>query len=220
MNATRKSIEWLAEEYRRRHNSVLTRLAKNLEGDLAGHLNGCSRVDRICARAKGVDRFLEKAVAEVNGTPKYEDPLNQIQDQIGARIVVFYLSDVLRIEDKIKKLFRAIEYRDVIPDSESEFGYFGRHLILVLPTDIIDNDMDRSLIPANFELQIKTLFQHAWSEADHDLGYKPRSAPLSQEQKRFIALASAQAWGADKVFEQLHKELSSPEFEHPQSAIA
>jgi putative GTP pyrophosphokinase len=68
--------------------------------------------------------------------------------------------------------------------------------------------MDETLIPGFFELQIKTLFQHAWSEADHDLGYKPGDQPLTSEQKRLIAFTSAQAWGADHIFDQLFRERS------------
>jgi ppGpp synthetase/RelA/SpoT-type nucleotidyltranferase len=53
-----------------------------------------------------------------------------------------------------------------------------------------------------FELQIKTLFQHAWSESEHDLNYKSEEE-LSFEDKQFIAFSSAQAWGADKIFNDL-----------------
>ena len=61
------------------------------------------------------------------------------------------------------------------------------------------------MVPAFFELQIKTLFQHAWSEADHDLGYKPGANMLTSDEKRMIALTSAQAWGADRIFDQLFR---------------
>lgn len=149
---------------------------------------------------------MKKASTQADGKLKYSDPLSQIQDQIGARIIVFYQSDVERIDQLVKRYFRAIEYRKVVPDSESEFGYFGHHLILILPTDIVEDGMDKSLIPEFFELQIKTLFQHAWSEADHDLGYKPGEQLLTAEQKRRIAFTSAQAWGADQMFEQLFRE--------------
>ncbi|MNL70650.1 hypothetical protein D3C87_1956870 [compost metagenome] len=73
---------------------------------------------------------------------------------------------------------------------------------------MIDDDADRAKVPEFFELQVKTLFQHAWSEAEHDLAYKP-SEPLSTLQQRQIAFTAAQAWGADQIFEQLHTELGS-----------
>jgi len=57
-----------------------------------------------------------------------------------------------------------------------------------------------------FELQIKTLFQHAWSEAEHDLGYKPTTV-LSHDQKKRLAFTAAQAWGADQVFDELYKQI-------------
>jgi len=43
-----------------------------------------------------------------DGKPKYEDPLNQIQDQVGARIVTFYASDVERIRLEVEKYFNPI----------------------------------------------------------------------------------------------------------------
>jgi GTP pyrophosphokinase len=58
-------------------------------------------------------------------------------------------------------------------------------------------------------LQIKTLFQHAWSEANHDLGYKPALAPVGVEDERRLAFTSAQAWGADHIFDELYSERAS-----------
>ena len=95
----------------------------------------------------------------------------------------------------------------LIPESENAFGYVGKHYILVIPEDLFEDDAVREKMPAFFELQIKTLFQHAWSEASHDLGYKP-SESLSTLQKRQMAFTAAQAWGADQVFSTLQKELS------------
>lgn len=170
-----------------------------------------SRVDRITARAKSVDRFIGKALrTRDDGQLKYSDPIHQIQDQVGARIVVFYLSDVERVSREIVKYLRPIEAQTIVPDSEAEFGYFGKHYILIVPTDVYDDKLPRGSGPRFFELQIKTLFQHAWSEAEHDLGYKP-SAPLSGDQKRRIAFTAAQAWGADTMFDELHRALPPSE---------
>ena len=79
--------------------------------------------------------------------------------------------------------------------------------ILALPEDLFDDNADRSRSPTFFELHIKTLFQHAWSEAEHDLSYKP-SFTLTRQQKRLVAFTEAQAWGADQQFAQLHTELN------------
>ena len=196
----------LETEYRKRFSQVLTPLASALEGHLQECLSGEPRIDRIVARAKSVDRFLSKAQKSEDGTPKYTDPLRQIQDQIGARIITFYLSDVDRVSAVIKRYFRSIESRTLVPDSEWKFGYFGRHNILLIPTDLISSAINKADVPEFFELQIKTLFQHAWSEANHDLGYKPSCQPLSADAERYLAFASAQAWGADKMFDNLFRE--------------
>lgn len=194
------------EAYEDLRTQVLVPLATRIENYVRQVLSGVARIDRISARAKSTDRFLGKAAKEKDGVLKYDDPLNQIQDQVGLRIVVFYLSDVETVAAEIKKYLRPIEEQSIVPDSESEFGYFGKHYIMLVPTDVYDAQLRVGTGPRFFELQIKTLFQHAWSEAEHDLGYKP-SAGLTPHQRRRIAFSSAQAWGADTMFDELHREM-------------
>lgn len=193
----------LTAEYKERFEQVLLPLAERLRQHLAMLFQDVPHVDRIAVRPKSVDRFVEKSLVKQGDAGKYTDPLRQIQDQLGARIVVFYLSDVESVELEVRKYFRPIESQLVVPDGESEFGYFGKHMVLFIPSDVIQVVQGREA-PQFFELQIKTLFQHAWSEANHDLGYKPTTA-LSVEEKRFIAFASAQSWGADRVFDRLYR---------------
>jgi putative GTP pyrophosphokinase len=209
MTNSNQEHETLRAEYKRRHGAVLTPLAEQLRGYLARCLEGQPRIDRIAARPKGIDKFIAKATKIVDGKPKYQEPMEEIQDQVGARIITFYLSDVARLDPLIKKWFRPIEYKDHVPESHWEFGYFGRHYILAIPTDIINPDWPKDMIPQFFELQVKTLFEHAWSEAEHDLGYKPGEEPLTPEQARSFAYTSAQAWGADRMFEDLFQQRSA-----------
>lgn len=199
--------EELSAEYRERHTKVLVPLADRLHMMLADIVSSVPRIDRVAARAKSPDRFLAKAIKLNDGVRKYERPLEQIQDQVGARIIAFYLDDVLAVSSAIDKYFRHIEARELVPESESEFGYVGKHYILLMPEDVYpDDEEELRRMPKFFELQIKTLFQHAWSEAGHDLAYKAES-PLSSLQKRQLAFTAAQAWGADQMFGTLFKEL-------------
>ncbi|HMO75501.1 MAG TPA: RelA/SpoT domain-containing protein [Sphingopyxis sp.] len=198
----------LERQYKDLYSEVLVETSKRLREYIAEIFADIERVDAITARAKAPDRFFVKASKLTSdGKPKYTDPINEIQDQIGARITVFYLPDVKNARKIIERYFNYIEFQSKYPENNSEFGYFGEHMILKLPDDIIkDNQADRC--PEFFELQIKTLFQHAWSEAHHDLGYKaPR--PLTPLEERQVAFSAAQAWGADQIFDQLRKSVLS-----------
>lgn len=198
----------LRDAYAARRERILLPLARRLETHLKNLFDDFARIDRISVRVKSVDRFITKAQKEENGKPKYDDPLNQIQDQIGARIVTLYKSDVECVRTEIEKYFRYIETKKIVPETEREFGYEGRHLILFVPQDVVDESVDTKESMEFFELQIKTLFQHAWSEAEHDLGYKPKGT-LTSEQKRRLAFTAAQAWGADLIFEDLHQQTTN-----------
>ena len=192
--------------YRTRHAEVLIPLAKRLEEYLRTHFQSFKRIDRVVARAKAISRFVAKATKTEDGRPKYSEPLEQIQDQIGARVIVFYIQDVETVSQNIEAYFRKIESQSIVPDSEAEFGYFGKHFVLFLPSDLFDDVIPAAQSPKFFELQVKTLFQHAWAEANHDLAYKP-SEQLTADQKRKIAFTAAQSWGADLVFGDLIGQL-------------
>ncbi|MDQ8027519.1 MAG: RelA/SpoT domain-containing protein [Brevundimonas sp.] len=196
------------EAYSKRYEEVLTPLAINLESYLREVFGGVARIDRISARPKSVDRFLAKASTKLaDGTDKYLEPLEQIQDQVGARVTVLFKQDVDSAAKLAAAHLRYVESRDVEPEGVYEFSYFGRHFVSLLPDDVMSDGWDRALVPGFFELQIKTVFQHAWSEASHDVGYKPLLGELSRDDKRALAFASAQAWGADKAFADIFDQL-------------
>ncbi|TIX92778.1 RelA/SpoT domain-containing protein [Rhizobium sp. P44RR-XXIV] len=201
----------IEDEYRTRYEKVLVPLAASLSELLTEHLDGHKRIDRISSRAKSVERFVAKAakLTEQN-TQKYEHPLDQIQDQIGARVTVFYKSDVESVRKVLMRYLRPVESKDLVPASEWEFGYFGWHSVCLFPAELILPDWPAEFVPNFFELQVKTLFQHAWSEANHDLGYKAEGDGLTPDQNRMLAFASAQAWGADRAFDELFCELHGP----------
>jgi len=197
----------LQEKYRKRHDTILVPVAAGLQQYISDHFASVARIDRIAARAKAVDSFLNKAKKQKKGKPVYSDPLGQIQDQIGARINVFYTSDVEPTVQRIQKYFTHIEQLWKEPKRTSEFGYFGRHLMLQLPPDCVPEHINLDAAPNFFELQIRTLFQHAWSEGQHDLAYKSKKK-LTPAHDRKFAFTAAQAWGADLLFAELCSDLS------------
>ena len=153
---------------------------------------------------KDIDRFIEKAERkDSDEKPRYDYPLEDIQDQIGARIVVFYKSDVEPAAERILAEFHQVEDRLIEQPDPEAFSYEARHLVCFIPPDI----QALHKPPINFfELQISTLFQHAWAEANHDLGYKALR-DLSYNDRRRIAWAAAQAWGTDLIFDEMANRL-------------
>lgn len=192
------------ELYEKRYKEQLLQLSDGLEAHLKKTFCKSDRIDRISVRPKSIESFVEKSQrVDEKGLKVYDAPLDQIQDQIGARIVAFYLDDVKSLESTVNQHFRKIEDKNLFPNSDYEFGYFGKHYILFLPSHLTRPEIEND-IPPVFELQIKTLFQHAWSEANHDLGYKPGGYELKSDDNRRLAFTAAQAWGADQIFNELY----------------
>ncbi len=192
--------------YKNRFNGVLLTLEERLESNLKLLFKN-RRIDSIVVRAKSPESFMKKAHKLKDGNLKYSDPIHQIYDQVGARIVTFYLSDVESLAQTVTEYFGPVEEKNIIPESLKEFGYEAKHFILLFPKDLCTPDLPEDQRPRFFELQIATLFQHAWAQANHDLAYKPPSE-LTRDQNRMVAFTAAQAWGADMIFNDLVSELT------------
>jgi len=201
-------MESLISQYTSIFPSLVT-LSEAIKKNLEEYLSSYPRIDRITTRAKSIERFIEKSKKVDDGQLKYSDPFVQIQDQIGARIITYYLSDVENVADIIHKYYEPIEEFDKKPDRHDAFSYTSKHFILFIPDEL--KTWESSIrMPIFFELQIKTLFQHAWAESEHDLNYKSLS-DINIDDKRLIAFSAAQAWGADKIFDDLFIKYNNPE---------
>ncbi|MEI6850180.1 MAG: RelA/SpoT domain-containing protein, partial [archaeon] len=180
-------------------------ISDKLEKNLLEIFKDVEHIDKISCRIKDESSFLNKTLKEKDGVLKYTVPLKEIQDLVGARVVVYYKSDVDAAQEIIKKFYQFVEKTKIIPDDVNTFGYEGVHFICFIPSPIFSCHKSNPLIPDFFELQIKTLYQHAWSQAEHGLGYKPEN-PLSYEEQRKLAFLAAQSWGADSILMDLLKQ--------------
>ncbi|MDP4200854.1 MAG: RelA/SpoT domain-containing protein [Bacteroidota bacterium] len=161
-------------------------------------------IDSITRRVKSKKSFLDKAERADGERRAYPDPFRDIQDLIGIRVVVYYKHNLVDVRDKVLEHLHPIELVEKKPASPSEFDYEGVHLILPLSVAVRgQNESAVSAMSGLFELQIKTLFQHSWSQTEHNLGYKTAGAKLDPMIKRKLAFVAAQSWGADHILEEL-----------------
>jgi putative GTP pyrophosphokinase len=193
--------------YTNRYKNFLVPLASKLEENITSITIKYPRIDRVCARAKSIDSFMQKAKKIKDDNYKYLNPIDEIQDQIGARIITYFISDLVPICKLVEEYLGPIEKQKKEPENDNEFGYEGYHYIILMPTDLVSKE-EQDNYPRFFELQIRTLYQHAWAQADHDLAYKA-TENLTKEEKRKIAFTSAQSWGADKIFDDLFNSIHS-----------
>jgi ppGpp synthetase/RelA/SpoT-type nucleotidyltranferase len=196
----------LRQRYRERL-PLLEELAVKVEGELRRHFDGMPHVDRISFRAKGVDSFLDK-VLDRCVEPGYNEPLIEVEDQVAGRVLVFFVSDVEPARVHAERLITPVEAVQRRPARHNEFDYESFHAIYGIPPQMKPAGWeDREDLPRTFELQIRTLFQHAYAEPQHDLAYKPETPP-SDEIRRELAWVAASSWGADQAIERVRARLA------------
>lgn len=187
---------------------MLDHVARRLDADLQEHFEGRAHIDRISIRVKDVDSFVEKAAGERHGKP-YEEPLAEVEDQIAGRILVLFTSDLGPTDEHLGKLLNRVEVEYKRPDSWNQFDYESLHGVYAIPPTYLPEEWEEQEdMPGTLEMQIRTLFQHAYAEPQHDLGYKPGAA-LTPVLTRELAWVAASSWGADHALDRVREKLAT-----------
>lgn len=210
---TRRGIERIEAAYSAR-SGLLSALAGQLEGELRTLLSGVPHVDRVSFRAKGLRSFMEKAgdLGE-DGHPKYAHPLEEIEDQVAGRVLVFYRPDIAVVLHAIEGKWRKAEQQHKKPARTSQFDYETTHRVCLITPDMWpDGWSNLEDSPTTFELQVRTLAQHAWSEPQH--GFYKRGGGLTESNERKMYWAAASAWGIDSIWEDIKAELDKLDTGH------
>jgi ppGpp synthetase/RelA/SpoT-type nucleotidyltranferase len=85
-------------DVQRRYEDYAATVKSILDQTLASHQIGSHSIE---ARAKTLESFGRKAETESSddpSRPKYESPLEDITDLAGVRVIVFFLSDVEKVD--------------------------------------------------------------------------------------------------------------------------
>jgi putative GTP pyrophosphokinase len=169
---------------------------------LVGELLKESGVDyaQLESRAKEVPSFVSK-LARSPG--KYSDPLEEMLDLAGVRIICYYLSDVAIVGDLIRREFAVDEENSWTRESRADvdrFGYSSDHYVISCAQTREDLPEWSAYGGVRAEIQVRTVLQHAWAAIDHKLAYK-RESDVPVALLRQLSRVSALLEVGDEQFE-------------------
>lgn len=146
------------------------------------------RVHKIESRCKEVDKLDEK-ISRKND--KYNS-ISEITDIVGIRIITYFEDEVDIIasiieEEFIKDIENSIDKRDLEMD---RFGYKSLHYVVSLKDERKELTEYKRFKDIKFEIQIRSILQHAWAEIEHDIGYKSELSLPNSVKRNFYRVAA------------------------------
>src|SRR5207237_2679158 len=101
-----------------------------------------------------------------------KDPLNEIHDTVGIRVVCLFLSDIARVGALIRERFSVLVEDNRIEGTDvSSFGYMSLHFDVTMKQEHKGPRYD-SISGLPFEIQVRTIAMDAWANVSHHLDYK------------------------------------------------
>jgi len=152
-------------------------------------------ISNITMRAKKLDSFIQKIQRK-----DYNDPLTEITDFAGVRVVCLYRDDVKKNEEIIDKEFKIIDKVDKYGEMGTDrFGYGAVHYIVKLGRKSSGARYD-DLKEIICEVQVRTVLQDAWAIIEHHLMYKQESDVPRVLQRKLNSLAGLFETADDQFF--------------------
>nr|WP_255639126.1 hypothetical protein [Deinococcus betulae] len=162
------------------------------------------RPHSIPSRVKNIESLKKKCIKKA----KYVS-IDEVTDIVGIRIITLMESDIDRVAEVIEREFEidkanSIDKRSAIePD---KFGYLSLHYVVRLTDERIKMTEYSQYKDLPFEIQIRSVLQHAWAEIEHDLGYKAQNE-IPKLLKRKFSQAASLLEVADRTFNEIKREI-------------
>ena len=142
------------------------------------------KIHSITGRLKSIESIHEKAIRK-----ECDDPLVDMTDLVGVRVVALFLSDLVELDQLIRAHFDVHETESTIEGRDpTSFGYMSVHYIATLQDEHSGPRYD-DLKGERFELQLRTIVMDAWATISHYLDYKGESTIPSELRRDFFALS-------------------------------
>jgi len=219
---TQNDIAWACEQIAR-YSELYPRYetyAKVLKDVLEQAVRGFSPLAIVETRPKSIASFAEKSLRK---KCKYRDPVNQLTDLCGGRVITHTNTEVALICDFIEKHF-VVDAANSVKISErlrpNEFGYRSVHYVVQFRRNALrGTDADIAIPdilypdptgkpPMKAEIQVRTLLEHAWAVFSHERVYKGAFTVPAVWERELAGLA-ALLEEADQAFSRIQSGLRS-----------
>ena len=175
--------------------------------------------DHVTARVKEWRSLRSKSrKRRPDGMLMYPHPWQDIHDLIGVRVTTYHSTEIPRIIEALTEVFEVRRSVDKTAQTRvsGSFGYGSHHLILRVPPARVAPVL-QAYAGREFEVQIRTVLQHAWAEFEHDIRYKRRgnTGKLAPEVDRAFTLAAGLIELADQQFDLIAAQQSATDTTAP-----
>lgn len=130
----------------------------------------------------------------------------QLNDLVGIRLILLFKRDLDKCRKLIEESLEVIEKEDTASRlGESQFGYQSYHYVIELPKEWLSIPTFKDFAKYKAEIQVRTMAQHIWAAASHNLQYKQEdNVPVTV--RRSIYRVSAFLETVDLEFERVLSE--------------
>ncbi|MFP5389498.1 MAG: GTP pyrophosphokinase family protein [Thermoleophilia bacterium] len=201
------SVSAWSDTYQQQHSNYL-RLASEVEFALNATTQSKGiKTHLITSRVKSFESLTRKAKQK-----ELTDPMTELVDLVGIRVVVLFLSDLPVLDSLIRESFAIHSAEDKVATKDpASFGYMSVHYIASLG-DRHQGPRYDGLKDQLFEIQTRTIVMDAWANVSHYLDYKGSTSVPEDLRRDFYAL-SGLFYVADQHFEILADRAKSSQDE-------